>query len=466
MPAPLRPLLVGVLSIPLSAWTLPGCAPVTEPEEEPPAACEDCVVEPRACMWYAAPDGDPDSAGDVSTAPLTLEEASARALPGDTVCLLPGTYSRDRPFYPARSGTADKMIVYRSEGGEARLVWDGPARGEVADANLIHFFDGTNYVEIRGLTLDGRDRTDANVKCADSHHLRIVGNRIVGGGTAGVATKFCDYVAVVGNQVYHSGYFGGWSSGISLNSHQWSDDYPGVHSYVIGNVISGSYDSSTNHTDGNGIILDLSNNTYDPASADTPPALVANNVVFQNGGRCIVLYIVTNGWVVNNTCYENGLDPQVGDPLELLANKSRDSWWLNNLAVGFNDTGECLATVEGGGMAYGRNWSFRCDDRIRVDVAIDERPVTQGEPQLRDPPRVHPGSSQPWSVAVAPWDLGAGALEPSDASPLIDSGLDPGQLDGLPPELRADLIRLLATDAAGRPRIQGTAIDIGAYEVR
>ncbi|MDH3225075.1 MAG: hypothetical protein OEO23_15245 [Gemmatimonadota bacterium] len=413
-----------------------------------------------------APEGDSDNVGVVASAPLTLEEASARAMPGDTVCILPGTYSRTEPFYPARSGTADAMIVYRGEGGEARLVWDGPPRGEADDANLIHFFEGTNYIEVRGLTLDGRDRTDANVKCAESHHLNIVGNRIIGGGTAGIASKFCDYIAAVGNQVYHSGYFGGWSSGISLNSHQWSDDYPGIHSYVIGNVISGSYDSSTNHTDGNGIILDLSNNTYDPASADTPPALVANNVVFQNGGRCIVLYIVSNGWVINNTCYRNGLDRQVGNPLELLANKSRNSWWLNNLAVGWNDTGACLETVDGEGMAYGRNWSFNCDDRIRIDVVIDDRPVAQGDPLLNDPPGVHPSDDQQWSRAVTPWDLGERALEPADDSPLIDAGLDPAQLEGLPPELLEDLIRLLGTDAAGRPRIQGTAIDIGAYEIR
>src|SRR2546430_12722425 len=43
------------------------------------------------------------------------------------------------------------------------------------------------------------------------------------------------------------------------------------------NIITGEYDGSSNHTDGNGIILDLGSNT--------PPALIINNVVYGNGDR-------------------------------------------------------------------------------------------------------------------------------------------------------------------------------------
>src|SRR5205823_7448517 len=71
------------------------------------------------------------------------------------------------------------------------------------------------------------------------------------------------------------------------------------------NLITGEVDQSTNKTDGNGIILDLSNGSYDPTTANTPPALIINNVVYGNGGRCILGYVVTNFWFVNNTCYKN-----------------------------------------------------------------------------------------------------------------------------------------------------------------
>src|SRR5439155_3086646 len=125
---------------------------------------------------------------------------------------------------------------------------------------------------------------------------------------AGISTKWCDYITADHNTVFHSGYLQGWASGISYNSTQWLDTYVGFHNFVTNNIISGSYDGSTNHSDGNGIIMDLSNNSYDYSTANTPPALVANNVVYENGGRCIQAYVVTNIWVVNNTCYKNALD--------------------------------------------------------------------------------------------------------------------------------------------------------------
>src|SRR5256886_16719023 len=74
---------------------------------------------------------------------------------------------------------------------------------------------------------------------------------------------------------------------------------------VSNNIITGEFDGSSNHTDGNGIILDLGGNT--------PPALIINNVVYGNGGRCIQANVATNFWFVNNTCYKNNLDPSLGN---------------------------------------------------------------------------------------------------------------------------------------------------------
>src|SRR5438034_2742827 len=74
----------------------------------------------------------------------------------------------------------------------------------------------------------------------------------------------------------------GWTSGISFNSTRWFDSYSGFHNIISNNFVAGEYDGSSHHTDGNGIILDLSNGSYDYASADTPPALVVNNVVYGN----------------------------------------------------------------------------------------------------------------------------------------------------------------------------------------
>ena len=89
------------------------------------------------------------------------------------------------------------------------------------------------------------------------------------------------------------------------------DNYSGFHNIIANNIV-GEFDSSSNHADGNGIILDLSNGSYNASTANTPPVLIINNVVHGNGGRCIHAHIVTNFWIVNNTCYDNNLDPTLG----------------------------------------------------------------------------------------------------------------------------------------------------------
>jgi hypothetical protein len=90
----------------------------------------------------------------------------------------------------------------------------------------------------------------------------------------------CDDQTAEHNIAFHNGYNGGWSSGISYNSNQWFDSYTGLHNIISNNIVVGSYDSSKYHSDGNGIIIDLSNGTYTASTANTPPTLIVNNVVY------------------------------------------------------------------------------------------------------------------------------------------------------------------------------------------
>ncbi len=190
------------------------------------------------------------------------------------------------------------------------------------------------YVRVQGLTIDGAGTADTGIKCTGgAHHIWVVGNRICDLGVGGVVAHGCDYVVVRRNQIWHVGYGKGWGSGISIHEARWHDHAGGFHSLVVGNVVSGSTDDSFHHTDGNGIILDLA---ADPR-AGTPPVLVANNVVFMNGGRCIETYHATGAWIVNDTCYRNALDLRVGRGCrcigEVAVKRSRDVHVVNTLAA-------------------------------------------------------------------------------------------------------------------------------------
>jgi hypothetical protein len=120
------------------------------------------------------------------------------------------------------------------------------------------------------------------VKCnRGAHHLVVRDRTIRNTGSGGVGPKEGDYITVARNLIHRTGYdpHVGWSSGVSLNSNVWSDTAPGFHSYVVGNLISGASDEFSYNTDDSGVISDLDRNA--------PPVLVANNVIYQNGSRCM-----------------------------------------------------------------------------------------------------------------------------------------------------------------------------------
>jgi hypothetical protein len=293
------------------------------------------------CTLYVSATGTDTNSGSSPSAPKTLHGASLVSKPGDVICLMGGTYKLTSTFYPEHSGTENAWIIYKNYGdGDVLFTWTADAKA--SDVNMFHFFgeafsSGKSYIEIHGLQFDGNNAASAALKCASSHHLRFINNTIHNTGEGGIITKFCDYVTAIGNRIHHTGYNQGWSSGISYNSHQWFDTYPGFHSVVISNFVSGNYDNSSYQTDGNGIILDLSNGSYDFNTANTPPVLVANNVVYGNGGRCINVYVVTNIWVVNNTCYKNSLDLRQTDIGEIAASRSKNIYFINNIAQTWNN---------------------------------------------------------------------------------------------------------------------------------
>ncbi len=206
------------------------------------------------------------------------------------------------------------------------------------------FPSGPAYLEFRGLNLNGNTNAADGFFCRGSHHLRFISNSISNTGGSGIASIDCDYLTSDHNLINHNGYIPSgtanpqwysWTSAISYNSNQWFDNYAGFHNIISNNIISGEVDQSTHHTDGNGIILDLSSGSYDPSTANTPPALILNNVVYGNGGRCIVAYVVTNFWIVNNTCFKNDLDTSESSFGSFEPNDSHDGYLINNIAVAY-----------------------------------------------------------------------------------------------------------------------------------
>ncbi len=417
---------------------------VTAPSAEP------------ACTLYATPTGGPSASGASPTSPTSLQGAHDKSVPGSVVCLASGTYSRTSNFYVTRSGEEGQPIIYRSYNGPAVLQWTGAAGsyGVVMLAGYAH------HVEFHGLTIDGANRASIGVKCNPyAHHLVIRTSIVKNTGAAGVLTKRCDYVTVAGNMIHRTGYDPntGWSSAISLNTDVWSDNSAGFHSFVVGNSISGADDESSYHTEGHGIIMDL--------GADAPPVLIANNVVFENGGQCVSVYHRQHIWLVNNTCYQNALDKRLPGTVEIGATGSdtSDVHFLNNVAYAW--TGRAVYRLhDGASAAFLRNLEYGGTKSIvPSSVLSDSAQLSRVDPLFMAPPYVDPNLDQQQTAALEPWKLGS-ALIPTLTSPLIDAGIDPSTAHGVTPDIRAGIEEYLREDVTGAPRPRGGGWDIGAYE--
>jgi hypothetical protein len=419
----------------------------------------------RPCTLYVASNGSKSNSGRSPASAITLLRAAALAIAGDVVCIEPGTYSLASTFYPSHSGSANAWILFTRYGaGVVDIVWTAGAN--VSDKTMIHmhsakFPDGPSYIEFKGLTLDGRNIAENGFFCQGSHHLRYIQNTIINQGSSGIGSVLCDYQTADHNIVYHNGYHGGWSSGISYNSSQWFDSYTGFHNIVANNIVVGSYDNSNYHTDGNGIIMDLSARSYDPVTANTPPALVVNNVVYGNGGRCIENYVVTNIWVVNNTCYDNGLDLALGGIGSMTSNNSSNEYFINNIVQTWNNEPPFMVAgkvkahiVFRHNLVYGARNSGISDS--------DPRDFLVANPMFVNPPVFNLTAGGQHALALKPALLGNGLhLQPSSLG--IGVGSDPTSLAGANSALRSDMNTYIYSGIMGKSRPHGGPFNLGAY---
>jgi hypothetical protein len=154
---------------------------------------------------------------------------------------------------------------------------------------------------------------------------------------------------VENNVVARCGFWAPYAnSNISVYQPVDLDGAPGYKIIIRNNVSFGSYNnipfyysnkdnpSKRRVTDGNGIILDDYSNSQGFGGGTGKPyggkTLVANNVVFDNGGSGIHVFRSTGVDIVHNWAENNNKHPEIKDG-QIFANTSKNVRVLNNVLV-------------------------------------------------------------------------------------------------------------------------------------
>lgn len=195
-----------------------------------------------------------------------------------------------------------------------------------------------------------------------THHIGVSNSLVHGWGQSGLQFGQGDWFYAINNEIYNNGFEANaccQGSGISdflpialAGYSPTTDDSTNfvfgatnpthnafLYNRVYSNLIGTTNNASTsNHTDGNGIIIDTS--TWLGQTSGVPYTggfLVTNNAIYNNGGGGVHVFTSSNVIVANNTLYNNYIDPYNNGSFRAGTDDNGGgpgNTFINNIAVG------------------------------------------------------------------------------------------------------------------------------------
>lgn len=297
--------------------------------------------------FVAASNGNDRNVGTKEAPFLTLEKGVSVLFPGDTLYLRGGAYQRNQQEWsPPRGISWENAITIRAYQNEKVIVKPLPSE----DGNSVfHFKDGSQYVIMDGLTVDGTNGRFGYVMGTGSHHIRVSNGEIKNTPHSAIQGSAAHYIEIINLKIHDS-----WTGAVTYGS--------GERSY--GFYLNGNYnlvqDCEIYNSHGYGIHVFSTENTpsYNRIinnrihDNDMPGVIITrgtnnqviNNVFWNNEYGIEVNYGATNTIVYNNTFYSN----KKGEIY--LGPQSNVSFVKNNLLLGTN-TNPVLLVVTGSGAS-------------------------------------------------------------------------------------------------------------------
>ena len=417
-------------------------------------------------IWYVDPvDGSDAEEGSESAPFQNFEAAQDAAAPGDTVMLGDGDYGRIQ---------ITKSLTLRAinrHGPKVDAAGAGYGVQILANWVTVDGLDVTTGMDAEGVLLGS---WPAHCIVLDGHHhTRVVNNRCHGALGSGISGQHGDYVYIAGNETFGCAR-GGWFSGITYYQAQDVTGHEDAgwiaeHGKRIVIEYNHSHDNWTvgGSTDGNGILIDDFNHTQ---SAPEPWTGVRythgfalrQNLTHGNGRKGVGVAWSNNGEVIGNTSWVDNRD-ETGDPGNDgapytwqggISNQSgANCIFANNIGVADSGGTGSIANATGGGeYEQSAAEGFTVAGTVwKSNLFFDLNQPGGNSFRLAGDNAAGPqaGDGTVWADPLFT-DPESGDFTLQAGSPAIDAG--------------TSAYGLLATDLAGKTRVSGSSVDIGAFE--
>ena len=349
---------------------------------------------------------DSNSGNSIANAFRTLNHAVSKTNPGDTVLVMNGTYigsgNSTATLRINRAGTADNWITYKAYPGHSPLIQSNGAFQAIRIETNYIIIDGFRVRGIRDQVSYQEAENAFNVfkngggyneyvhgsGITLSHFNIVRNNEVYNFGGGGIEVTRTDSVIVENNLVYDNSHYSPFGhSGISViypkYSNRPNDSIENSRYDIIirGNISHSNYnyfpcgcDGYRRVTDGNGIIIDIANE-YQGWT------LIANNIVFNNGGSGIHAFKTRNVDIINNSAFQNGQHPELEG--EIYARESENVNIINN--VMYARRGQRLTSDQGGtNITYAHNVYYDETNSPNIQSGLGEGDMV-ANPQFVNP---------------------------------------------------------------------------------
>ena len=287
-----------------------------------------------ATTWFFSPSGNDSTGTGTSGAPWAWAGAHTVYQPGDILRFAAGSYTEtDASNMTLKaSGTALLPIHLACATNLGCTITNTSA-----SQSGIFLTGGASYWDIGGqggfvITQSGANATANGIFISGNggapygaiHHITVQNNVISGMSGACISVGgnnnnglAVDYITIKNNIAFNCARQSGFhTSGISIYQPIIYDILPGYHYQIVGNIsyFNNDCDSCGNPTDGNGLIMDDFMWAQSPGTPYVGASLIADNLIFNNGGRGIHLFSSPKSArldVIHNTVCGNNTDSHV-----------------------------------------------------------------------------------------------------------------------------------------------------------